>query len=241
MGTLTIADAYRLATDHGATHDAAVTAVAIAIAESGLDPGAIGDVALETPEWGPSVGLWQVRSLVSERGTGAERDGDRLTDPAFNAASAAAISAGWTNFKPWSTFVSGEYTAHLAKVQAAIPLDAAVTIAAASMTTGAEMITAHDPRSGLIALVDEAGETFWLTAQGTPAGDVNGAPAYLGGLNTHPDWQAGEGKAQGPCVAATFVDGPRSADLARCDLLLITRNADGFHPWLFPCDGSLRG
>jgi len=118
MTTLTVADVYQLARTAGLEPAAAATAVAIAISESGLRPDALGDVGIQTSKWGPSVGLWQIRSLKAETGRGTSRDASRLTDPTFNASAMVAISGGGKSWSPWSTFTSGAYRANLATVSA---------------------------------------------------------------------------------------------------------------------------
>lgn len=104
---------YGLARDAGLGVPEAVTATAIAFAESGGNASAVGDVSLENATWGPSVGLWQIRSLKADRGTGRTRDETRLADPTFNARSMATISNGGKSFKPWSTFTSGKFKAYM--------------------------------------------------------------------------------------------------------------------------------
>lgn len=93
--------------------EALVTAVAVALAESKGDPDAVGDVTLEDATWGPSIGLWQIRSLKAQHGTGGQRDELANHDPAVNAAHAYAISSGGTTFRPWSTFTGGQYKGYL--------------------------------------------------------------------------------------------------------------------------------
>lgn len=85
-----------------------ITSVAVALAESSARADAIGDQSLQDSTWGPSIGLWQVRSLNSEYGTGGLRDGSRLSDPSFNAHSAYILfkSSGWN---PWSAHKNGNY------------------------------------------------------------------------------------------------------------------------------------
>lgn len=126
-------EVYRLAVGAGLSPDAAVTAVAIAAAESGLNPRAVGDENLTTAVWGPSIGLWQVRSLHAERGSGRPRDGSRLSDPTFNASAMASISNGGRDWGPWSTYTNGAYRGHLADAQAA----ADGTVAAPRVQRGA--------------------------------------------------------------------------------------------------------
>lgn len=117
MATLTSGQLYSLARNAGLSPPAAATAAAVAEAESGGVTDAQGDVGLEDNQWGPSVGLWQIRSLKAQYGTGQPRDASRLTDPSFNAASMASISGTGSNFKPWTTYTSGAYKKHLVDVQ----------------------------------------------------------------------------------------------------------------------------
>lgn len=114
-----IVEAYRLARSVRLTDHEAVTAVAIAIAESGLNPNAMGDTTIQTSTWGPSIGLWQIRSLKADQGTGRTRDAARLKDPAFNARSMYEISNGGSDWSPWSVYTSGAYRANLDTVAAA--------------------------------------------------------------------------------------------------------------------------
>jgi hypothetical protein len=116
VATLSPAQIYSLAVGAGLSPAAATTATAVALAESGGRTDAMGDVALEDATWGPSVGLWQIRSLKAQQGTGGPRDATRLTDPTFNAASMAQISGTGGNFKPWTTFSKGTYKQFLEQV-----------------------------------------------------------------------------------------------------------------------------
>jgi hypothetical protein len=79
-------------------------AVAIALAESGGNENAVGDVGLQNAQWGPSLGLWQIRSLKAESGKGTVRDATRLKDPAFNAKSMFSISNSGKDWGPWTTW-----------------------------------------------------------------------------------------------------------------------------------------
>jgi hypothetical protein len=102
--------------------DALTTAVAVALAESHGDTGIHGDVNLQTGTWGPSVGLWQIRSLNPGHGTAAEqalRNAAANADPATNARHAYAISRHGTNFRPWSTFTNGAYRGYLDRARTA--------------------------------------------------------------------------------------------------------------------------
>ncbi|MGH0052418.1 MAG: phage tail tape measure protein [Sphaerochaetaceae bacterium] len=116
-GSLSIPEIYKLARSVGLNKQQAQLATAIALGESGGKPGAVGDVNLQNSTWGPSVGLWQVRSLRNQTGTGAARDVNRLKDPAFNARSMLEISRGGTYWNPWTVFTKGIYNKFLGEVQ----------------------------------------------------------------------------------------------------------------------------
>lgn len=113
MTTLSMRQVVALAESAGLDPGSARVAAAIAKAESGLRTDALGDTTITTATWGPSVGLWQVRSLKAERGTGGTRDATRLTNASFNARSMATISNHGRNFAPWSTYKNGAYKKHL--------------------------------------------------------------------------------------------------------------------------------
>lgn len=117
-GRLATADIYQLALAAGLAPNAAVTAAAVALAESGGQVAVAGDEGLVDDEWGPSVGLWQIRCRHDATGTGAPRDCSRLTDPAFNAAAMAQVSAAGTNWQAWSAYTSGAYREHLGAAEA---------------------------------------------------------------------------------------------------------------------------
>lgn len=115
MTALSGAQVYQLALGAGLNPAAAVVATAIAYAESGWNPTALGDVGLEDDSWGPSVGLWQIRSLKAQKSTGQPRDETRLADPTFNAASMANISGTGRNFGAWTTYTSNAYKQYLVR------------------------------------------------------------------------------------------------------------------------------
>lgn len=89
----------------GFTGDNRVIGVAVVLAESGGRSDVRGDVGIQTSKWGPSIGLFQIRSLKSQKGSGGTRDELANLDPATNArhAHVVFVEAGnkWT---PWSTF-----------------------------------------------------------------------------------------------------------------------------------------
>lgn len=118
MSTLSPAQIFTLARNAGLSPSAAAIATAIALAESGGRTDAVGDVGLQDAKWGPSIGLWQIRSLRAEYGTGSPRDASRLKDPTFNAAAMVSISGKGGNWKPWSTYTSGSYKRYVSEVAA---------------------------------------------------------------------------------------------------------------------------
>lgn len=76
-------------------------AMAIAFAESGGVPNAMGD-------GGVSIGLWQINTRAWPQWSREE-----LADPRRNAEAAFAISKGGTNWGPWSTFVNRSYLRYM--------------------------------------------------------------------------------------------------------------------------------
>lgn len=117
MSAIDVAKVYAQA---GFTGDALVTMVAIARGESGFIAGAQGDTTITNGTWGPSIGLSQIRSLNSQRGTGGWRDPERLSDPLFNARAAYAISNGGTNFTPWTVYTADLYQQYVTEAKAAV-------------------------------------------------------------------------------------------------------------------------
>ncbi len=175
MTPLPIGTVAGLALAAGFAPGPAVVATAIAQAESGLRPDAVGDVALEDAKWGPSVGLWQVRTLKSETGKGTYRDEDWLVDPAHQAVAAYWISGQGRNFSPWSTYTSGAYARYVAAATAAVN--------AAIDKRGAGAMP--NPPAPIVALTGTpTGKGYWLV---DAHGDVYafGDAPYLGGLSVN--------------------------------------------------------
>jgi hypothetical protein len=104
----------------GCPKSEAPIAAAIAAAESGGNPGAQGDISLMDGTWDWSQGLWQIRGLRSERGTGGLRDSVGNADPQKNAQAMYTISSGCTDWTPWSTFISGAYLPYLGMSKTAV-------------------------------------------------------------------------------------------------------------------------
>lgn len=96
-------------------------AAAIAKGESGLDAHAVGDTHLVDFKWGPSLGLWQIRSLKpAYLHLEPIRNANKLKDPTYNAKAMYRISSGGNNFGPWSVYTSGAYRRHLAAARRAV-------------------------------------------------------------------------------------------------------------------------
>jgi hypothetical protein len=120
MAKRTPGEIYAAARAAGLSAAAAVVATAVALAESGGDDQVLGDVSLQNSTWGPSVGIWQIRTLKSETGTGSDRDILALRgNPGRQAQAMRNISNGGTNWKPWSVFTSGAYRQYLGQAQGA--------------------------------------------------------------------------------------------------------------------------
>jgi hypothetical protein len=98
---LVTGDVAKVAQQAGFSGQDLVTAVAIAYAESGGNPNAVGDQSL-APERGPSIGLWQINIGSKAHPQYAS---DNLTDPQTNANRAFEVyqEAGGS-FRPWATF-----------------------------------------------------------------------------------------------------------------------------------------
>lgn len=92
-------------------------AQAVAQAESsGGYEDAVGDITLVTAKYGPSIGLFQIRSLRSPQtftGVDLWRYAWPLRNRWFNASAALAMSKGGTDWTPWSTFTSKAHEAFL--------------------------------------------------------------------------------------------------------------------------------
>ena len=103
-------DVYADLVGAGFSPDQATIMTAIAGAESGYDDQIQGDLGLQTNVWGPSYGLYQIRTLKADTGSGSNRDITRLAgSDAEQARAAYAISGGGRDFTPWSVFTSGAY------------------------------------------------------------------------------------------------------------------------------------
>lgn len=118
-GDFTLLQMASLALSQGCSAGEATIAAAIGAAESAGNSGAQGDVTLMDGTWDWSEGLWQIRGLKSERGTGGLRDSLANADPVKNAKAMMAISSGCTDWTPWSTYNTGAYLSYLSLSKAA--------------------------------------------------------------------------------------------------------------------------
>lgn len=111
---------YQAARSAGLSIPAATIATAIALAESSGDDQILGDTGIQTGEWGPSVGLWQIRTRKEQYGTGGDRDLLALRGNVGRQAQAMRnISAGGTNWAPWTVYTRGTYNQYLGQAQQA--------------------------------------------------------------------------------------------------------------------------
>jgi hypothetical protein len=114
----TTAEIFQAARAAGLSVPAAVIATAVALAESGGDDAILGDTTIQTGKWGPSVGIWQIRTVKSEYGTGSDRDLLALRGNVGRQAQAMRnISAGGTNWTPWTVYTRGTYQQYLGQAQ----------------------------------------------------------------------------------------------------------------------------
>jgi hypothetical protein len=146
-----------------------VVAVAVALAESGGDPKKRGDTSLQTSEWGPSIGLWQIRSLNAEKGHGTTRDEIANLDPQTNANHAYSIwkSQGWG---PWSAHNNRTYLLYMPVASAGASDYYTVNPGKAAGDT-VDAVTPDAVKNAADAALQIAKEPVrvleWLTQQGT--------------------------------------------------------------------------
>lgn len=117
MGTdsITPLSIYQYAVNAGFSGIDAITATAIALAESAGNPQAYNpETAAGAPQGKGSFGLWQIYLNAHPEYANAN-----LYDPQTNASAAYSIySAAGDSFSPWSTFNSGAYQAFVSQVEA---------------------------------------------------------------------------------------------------------------------------
>lgn len=172
MSRLSASEVYTLLLHGGFTPGQARIMTAIAHAESGFDPAAVGDRALQNSTWGPSVGLFQVRTLNAETGTGADRDISHLTgNLQAQVAAAWRISKHGTDFTPWSTYLHGTYRSFLSE-----------PVHEVALTSGLESSPAGTQNAGGTSTTGKTGTTGGtgdtLTTAGTSSGKTASADPF---------------------------------------------------------------
>jgi hypothetical protein len=117
LTTLSPSDIAAVAQSAGFSGSDLITAVAVALAESGGNPNAYNaETAAGAPQGLGSYGLWQIYLNAHP-----EFAGDNLYDPAANANAAYSIySASGGSFRAWSTFKNGAYQAFLDSAQSGV-------------------------------------------------------------------------------------------------------------------------
>lgn len=93
-------------------------ALGVSWAESEGYSDAVGDITLISEKWGPSIGLFQIRSLRHpEQFAGIPdelRVAEELRDPHYNAAAALALVT-WRSWDLWTVYRTGAYLPHVGK------------------------------------------------------------------------------------------------------------------------------
>ena len=148
MATLSATQIYAALRRAGFSPAKAVIMTAVSLGESGGRSDAQGDTSIQTDKWGPSYGLFAIRTLKSETGSGGYRDIVALSASIEHQAKAAyAISSGGGSFTPWTVFTSGGYREHLGQAQRAA---LAVGDSAASISIPGWAADAGGGLSGLV-------------------------------------------------------------------------------------------
>lgn len=136
-----------LAAGAGFSGDDLITAVSIALAESGGDPSAYNpEVAAGAASGHGSYGLWQI--YLTAHPEYASNPG-ALFDPPTNAAAAYSVYASAGNsFRPWSTFKNNAYAANVNAVTAVVQAASQQDQVASADTGGAPTDDGTDTNSG---------------------------------------------------------------------------------------------
>lgn len=108
---LSAAQIVQVAQQAGFSGQGLVNAVAVALAESGGDPG---QTYTDAPG-SVDRGLWQINSFYHPEVTDAQ-----AFDPAQAAVAAYRISAGGTDWTPWATWTNRRYRLFLSQAQQAV-------------------------------------------------------------------------------------------------------------------------
>jgi lysozyme-like protein len=125
MPTLSDAEIAQLAANAGWTGPDLDMAVAVALAESDGNTERLGDLGRVSATYGPSVGLWQIRSVNEGHGNAfdqAHRNHDANLDPATNAQNAYAIwqQPGRRGWREWGSVTDGRYQQFMDRARRAV-------------------------------------------------------------------------------------------------------------------------
>lgn len=158
MGALSFQQLEQLLEQAGLDSASAAVGAAVALAESGGRPDAVGD-------GGTSFGLWQIHLPAHPEVSQA-----CALDPGCAASAAARISNGGVDWTPWTTFTSGAYQSFVGAVQDAVrwvvslqfgqpgPTGAAELGTDVAVPQGTEVLT---PFSGTVTLVEDKLKADW--------------------------------------------------------------------------------
>jgi hypothetical protein len=168
---------YTALTAAGANPGEAQVLTAIAGAESGFDITKVGDRNLVDAKWGPSVGWFQIRTLIAQRGTGGDRDELALTASASKQArSALAIARGPNRLHNWTTYNTGAYGAFLKYAEQAGNQISDDADGSARTTLGQLGNTVGAVGNGVV------------TAAGGALSGIDAVGAFLGALTQRATW-----------------------------------------------------
>lgn len=103
----------------GARGEQLVTLAALTEGESGRKVDSLGDVDIQDATWGPSAGVFQIRTVKAQRGTGQTRDVDRVATLDGGARSAVelwdqSVARGKPGGQPWSAWQRGWHESYIA-------------------------------------------------------------------------------------------------------------------------------
>lgn len=188
-GSLTPAGIATLALRAGCSATNAVTATAISMAESGGSPSAQGDIALMDSTWDWSAGLWQIRGLRAQRGTGQLRDSIANQKAATNAAGMYVISSGCTSWGAWTTYTRGLYRSYL-------------TVAAQAVNYNVRYFNAHGHHYPFVAAPDPNAPIPTGSGSGGGGGAHAAAKSSAAKPSTHSSAKAAPSAARGTTSAA---------------------------------------
>lgn len=165
---LSMEQVVKLAQGAGFTPAQSVIMGAIAKAESGLEPGVRGDLGIQTEKWGPSIGLWQIRSLKpAYLAAEPHRDASRLADPTFNAQAARKVYQA-QGYSAWSVYSSGAWKRYSGEAE----------LAAKGVTRGP---------LGIVNPIDAVGAGAQQAAGGVVDG-LDAVGAFFGQLGQRGTW-----------------------------------------------------